>query len=197
LILILELCKFLFELPSIIDRTEFWNLLKYITDKAKAINSTSIINWLKNKEGDNSWVLEYVSRATSEMAWEDWYSTSNTTNIAESVHAHSQRDGTRLTLVAAIQCGRQLDKRFLEGEHIGQSFGIISKYGNNSVTGRATKNLARAKAAAKKKQKQDPKLQQQQDVLNRAQDLIHQGLSLDIMELFLKTERQKQITSDS
>jgi hypothetical protein len=84
-----------------------------------------------NKEGDNSWILECVSRATSEMAQEDWYSTRNTTNIAESAHAHSQRDGTRLTPVTAIQRGRQLDKPFLEGEYIGQSFDILSKYGNN------------------------------------------------------------------
>jgi hypothetical protein len=137
-----------------------------------------------------------VSRATSEMAWDDWYSTSNTTNIAESAHAHSQRDGTHLTLVSAIQRGKQLDKRFLAGEHAAQSFGVPSKYGNHSVTGRASKNLARAKTATKKQQQQDPKLQQQQDVLSRAQDLIHQGLSLDVVELFLKTERQKQIASD-
>jgi hypothetical protein len=83
--------------------------------------------------------LECVSRATSEMAWDDWYSTSNTTNIAESALAHSQRDGTRLTLVSAIQCGKQLDQRFLEGEHAAQSFGVTSKYGNHSVTGRASK----------------------------------------------------------
>jgi hypothetical protein len=58
--------------------------------KARTINSTLIINWLKDKEGDNSWVLEYVSRATSEMAWDNWHSISNTTKVAESAHAYSQ-----------------------------------------------------------------------------------------------------------
>jgi hypothetical protein len=184
-------------LPSILTRHDFWNTLQYVKDKAIEINSTSIINWLKNKEGDNSWVLECVCAATSEMSRRDWYSTSHTTNIAESAHAHSQRDGTRLTLVSAIQRGKQLDKRFLEGEHAAQSFGITSKYGNHSVTGRASKNLARSKKAAKKRQQQDPKLQQQAEILSRAQDLVQDGISLDVVELFLKTEREKQIASAS
>ena len=31
------------------------------------------------------------------MAWGDYYSTTHTRNIAESAHAHLERDGTRLT----------------------------------------------------------------------------------------------------
>lgn len=73
----------------------------------------------------------------------------------------------------------------------------MSKYGNHSVTGRASKFLARAKTAAKKRQQQDPKLQQQEDILSRAQDLIQAGVSLNVVELFLKTEREKQIASAS
>jgi hypothetical protein len=110
---------------------------------ATQINDESVLNWLKNKEGDNSWVLKCVSRATSEMAWGDWYSTSHSTNIAESAHAHLQRDGTRSTLVAAVEGGRRLDKRFLEGEHAAQTMGVFSKYGNNSITGWTAKKMKR------------------------------------------------------
>lgn len=174
------------------EREQFWSLLGHVKEKAIEINDEPLINWLKNKEGDNSWVLECVCRATSKMAWGDWYSTSHTTNIAESAHAHSQRDGTRLTLVSAVQRGRLLDRRFLEGENAAQTMGVISKYGNQSITGRATKNLKRTKKAAKKKAKGDAAAQQQEAILARAQDLIHEGVSMDVVELYLKTEKQKQ-----
>ena len=115
--------------------------------------------------------MECVCRATSKMAWGDWYSTSHTTNIAESAHEHSQRDGTRLTLVSAVQRGRLLDRRFLEGGNAAQTMGVISKYGNQSIAGRATKNLKRTKKAAKKKAKGNAAAQQQEAILARAQDL--------------------------
>jgi hypothetical protein len=174
------------------EREQFWSLLDHVKEKATQMKDESVLNWLKNKEGDNSWVLKCVSRATSKMAWGDWYSTSYTTNIAESAHAHSQRDGTRLTLVSAVQRGRLLDQRFLEGENAAQTVGVISKYGNQSITGRTAKNLKRTKKAVKKAAKGDAGAQQQEAILARAQDLIYEGVLIDVVELFLKTEKQKQ-----
>jgi hypothetical protein len=194
--LILELCNLLYDLPSMVDRNDFWSLLKHVKDQATKGNNVHLLNWLKNKEGDNSWILECLSRATSEMSPADWYSTSHTTNIAESAHAYSQRSGTRLNLVSAVLRGKQLDHLFLEGE-AAQRQGIGSRYGNNSVTGRATKNLQRRQKVVKKKLKNDPIMQQQEAILARAQELIHEGMSMDVVELFLKTEKEKQMAKDS
>jgi hypothetical protein len=182
-------------LSSILSEDQFWNVLKHVKEYATEIDDQNVLNWLRNKEGDNSWIVKCVSRATSKMDWSDWYSTSFDTNIAESAHAHSQRDGTRLTLVSAVQRGKLLDERFLEGEHAAKTGGIISKYGNQGITGRTAKNLKRTKKAAIKKSNRDPVVQQQEMILERAQSLIHDGVSLDVVELFLKTERQRQ-TSD-
>jgi len=44
----------------------------------------------------------------------------------------------------------------------------------------------------KKAAKGDAGAQRQEAILARAQDLIHEGVSMDVVELFLKTEKQKQ-----
>ena len=85
----------------------------------------------------------YVSRATTEMSHSDWYSINSSTNIVESAHAQSQREGKHLTLVSTIQIGQRLDLRQFELERATHSFGITSRYGNNSMIGRAKKNSIR------------------------------------------------------
>ena len=83
-----------------------------------------------------------------------WMDTSFTTNIAESAHAQSQRDGTKLTLVAAIQRAAQLDSRFFETRAATRNMGVPVRYGDRSVSGLAKRNINRAaKANEKRKDK--------------------------------------------
>ena len=53
-----------------------------------------------------------------------WYSTSVDTNIAESVHAQSQRDGVKLTLVIAVKKSERLDSLMFSLEQAAMSGGI-------------------------------------------------------------------------
>jgi hypothetical protein len=174
------------------EEDEFWQVVEYVKEKATQLKDESVLNWLKNKEGDNSWMLKCVSRATSKMNWDDWYSTSRDTNIAESAHAHSHRDGINLTLVAAVETGKKLDERSLHNERAAQTMGIISKYGNQSVTGRTAKSIKRAKKSASKKAKNDPAAQQQENILGFANNLVYEGVPPNVVGQFLTTETQKQ-----
>src|ERR1700734_3313412 len=110
------------------DETQFWSLLDHVRQEAEKVDDTSILNWLRNKSGENSWVLECLSLATSKMNRQDWFTTSANTNVAEAAHALSQAHGTRLTLVSAVQIGRQIDARFAENESIAKTKGISKSY---------------------------------------------------------------------
>jgi hypothetical protein len=85
------------------------------------------------------------------MNLKDWQTTSFTTNIAGSAHAHSQRDGIRLSLLAAIQRGRKFDLQFLRLEHAAFKFGVNPRYGNISFAGRKKKAVVRQKAKSARK----------------------------------------------
>lgn len=173
------------------DKDTFWNLLRYIETEAKKIDDKSILDWLKSKEGINSWSLECLSWATTEMSREDWYSTSFTTNVAESAHAYAQREGTRLSLVSAVQKAKLLDQRFLEAEIAATQRGIYSRYGNNTTIGRTVANIKRNKKSVEARKRLDPKTQIMTETIEKAQDLIRQGVSSEVVELFLKTESKK------
>ena len=118
---------------------------------AQQNNYRGILDWLTHKEGKNEWILKCVSIATTKMNRDDWFTTSTSTNLAESAHALSQRDGTRLTLVNAIQMGKKIDHRFLESRHVAENMGIMSRWGNRTITGRTQDNLKRSKKATAKK----------------------------------------------
>ena len=173
------------------NEEQFWSILQYVEEEAKKLKDESVLDWLQNKKGENLWILKCLNRATTKMNHEDWYSTSFSTNIAESAHALSQRDGTKLSLVSAVQRAKQLDERFLEGEKASRTMGVFSKYGNNSLTGRSTKNLKRSAKKAKKRAGLDPKLQQQEAILERASGLIREGIALNVVEFYLNSEQEK------
>jgi hypothetical protein len=148
---------------------------------------------MKDKSGKRDWVLRCVSAATSLMDRDDWYGTSMSTNIAESAHALSQRDGIHLSLVAAIQAGKKIDDRFLEVKAAAVNTGIMSRSGNQSGAGRAERNLKRSqKAAEKRKGKSTVKEVNKEDesdamkTLRMAQDLIKEGVPAATIDAFLK-----------
>lgn len=122
-------------MPDIQLEQHFNEELDLVRAEAVKTKNQPILNWLRNKEGKNAWVIKCVSPATSKMKREDWYSTSHNTNIAESAHVVSQKDGTRLTLLSAIQVGKTLDMRSFDGQNIAQNMGVFSRHGNLSLTG--------------------------------------------------------------
>lgn len=125
----------------------------------------------------------------SKMNRDDWNDTSDTTNLAESAHALSQREGTRLTLVAAIERAKLVDKRFLEGKHAAENMGIMSRHGNQTLTGRTQKNLKRSKKATAKKNKtkKDPTV----EAFEMAQNLIAQGIHPETVNDHLKRQLER------
>jgi hypothetical protein len=143
-----------------------------------------LLDWLDHKRA-NRWILTCSSRATTGMSHSDWYSTNSNTNIAESAHAQSQREGKNLTLVSAIQTGQKLDLRQFELERAAHSFGIASKYGNNSMTGRATKNSIRqAKRQVQMKEK-DKNTDKWDWVLKKAEKMKKQGITQKVIDDFV------------
>ena len=115
--------------------------LEDIKQIAEKTQNTLILNWLRNKSGTNSWVLRCINWTKTKMNRDDWFSTSFTTNIAESAHAVSQRYGVRLTLVAAIQHGQKIDLKAAGTLQLATTWGVYLKYGNNSLTGRTATNI--------------------------------------------------------
>jgi hypothetical protein len=132
-----------------------------------------------------------LSPATTRMSKGDWYTTSNNTNVAESAHAYSQRDGTRLTLVSAVLKGKKLDSIHFDRTAAIVTMGVRSHYGDSSSTGRAGKNAIHAKAAANKKAKQNVELKQKLDVFAKAQELVQSGVDMKVVNMFLEMEVAK------
>ena len=125
------------------------------------------------------------------MNHSDWYSTSVDTNIAESSHAQSQLSGVKLTLVTAVQKGKEKDSRFFNLESAVISHGISAKYGNISLSGRTKQSLARNQARQRKKQvsKQKEGTEDTAAVLARANELIQRGVNASAVEQFLASQK--------
>jgi hypothetical protein len=174
------------EIPGIYVKDHFYNLLSSIRKRAKEDKIEPLLNWLEHKD-KNPWVLHCLCPATSGMSKEDWFSTSMNTNIAEAQHYQAQREGTRMTLVSAIQKGLAVDKRFFEAKAAVRSVGVSVKYGNKSMTGRAKENITRKKASAKKKDKGKEKEVQQfdEDALLVCNDLAEIGADPELMNRYL------------
>ena len=173
------------------EKETYWNILQYVKSEAAKIKDTYILDWLKSKEGMNRWSLECLSWATTEMKRDDWFSTSFSMNIAESAHAYSQREGTRLSLVSTVQKARLLDQRYFEAKVAANQSGIHNRYGSNTTMKRTSQNLKRNKKASESRKKLDPRTQAKKDTIEKAQELIRMGVSAEVVEVFLKTETKK------
>jgi len=128
----------------------FTNALAEVRHIASGLGNRYLTNWLEHKE-KNPWIFQCLSKATTMMNASYWMDTSFTTNVAESAHAQSQRDGTKLTLVAAIQRAAKLDGRFFEARTAARNMGVSVRYGDHSVSGLAKKNINRARKANEKR----------------------------------------------
>ena len=108
MILTSGLCDRLRMLMNLTDESVFHEILATLRNEAEAAN---LINWLRHKDR-NPWILQCLSLATTGMSRKDLQTTRFNTNPAESAHAYSQRDGIKLSLLAAVQRGKRIDERF-------------------------------------------------------------------------------------
>jgi hypothetical protein len=161
--------------------------LRKARNVAETEDNKKLLDWLDHKR-TNRWILTCVCPATTKMSREDWFNTSSSTNIAESAHAHSQRDGIKLTLISAVNKGKRLDSHFFALEKAAVSFGISAKYGNQSMTGRAKQNLVRNNVR-KQKQKQKEKTQMEtEETMRMASEMTMAGISHKVIEQFLASK---------
>ena len=160
-----DICQRLRELPDYIRFEHFENAVKEIQSIAIRGQIQPLLNWLNHKE-QNPWLFQCLSRATTKMNYEDWSKTSFSSNLAESAHAQSQRDGKQLTLVAAIQKAQHLDNRFFISREAVRTKGVSVRYGDNSMSGLVKKNMNRSKKTAdKRRQKTQDKPQEFENTL--------------------------------
>lgn len=170
--ILLELCNDLRVLPEVLSEGDFDFCFNDVRAKAEARDIKQLLNWFKHKDS-NPWILSGISLAKTKMSRADWFSTSFTTNIAESAHANSQREGVRLTIVSAITEGERLDSRFFQAELAMGTMGVGLRYGNTSMTGRTTQNVGRRKSKAQqKKDREEGKIDQ--DLLTVARELARE-----------------------
>src|SRR5436309_2288719 len=150
-LLTVEICDDLCLIPHVTLQDHVDNILASTYEFAEKTNNKKLQDWLNHKKV-NPWILTCVTIALSSMNRQDWYSTSVDTNIAESAHAQSQRLGVKLTLVTAVQKGKEKDSRFFDLEQAIASHGISAKYGNMSLSGRTKQSLIRNQARQRRRQ---------------------------------------------
>jgi hypothetical protein len=172
-------------------KDHYLNILNTVRKEAENRRLTPIINWLDHKDR-NPWVLNCVSMATTEMDREDWLSTNKNTNHAESAHAQSQREGIKLSLLSAVEKGMRLDNRQFEAAQAAQSSGISVRYGNNSMSGRVMKKVARKKAVVRKAKSKENSVANGSRLLV-AQDLLRQGIRKELVEAVLRGDLSDDI----
>ena len=63
----------------------------------------------------------------------------------------AQREGKKLSLLAAVLKGKNVDLHFLQLQRATCGFGVTAHYGNTFMTGRKMLALSRQKAKARKK----------------------------------------------
>jgi len=139
-------------LMNLTNESVFQETLATVRTEAEAENLKPLINWLDHKER-NPWILQCLSLAMTGMSRKDWQTTRFNINPAESApgHAYSQRDGIKLSLLAAVQRGKRIDEQFFQLEFGAYRFGINPRYGNTIFSGRKKLSATRKKAKVAKK----------------------------------------------
>jgi hypothetical protein len=143
------------EIPFLQTQESFVDALERVRAYASLPEAPKgLSTWLKHKE-DNPWIFLCVCAGLTWMPRIIWSNTSFTTNPAESAHALSQRYGTRLTLVGAVQQSKKIDEQSFVVQRNMRDSGIARGYANRSVSGREKKNMARREARAKKRKERE------------------------------------------
>jgi hypothetical protein len=149
-------------IPNTLTQDHFYEIMATVRKRADELDLPILSNWLNHKD-KNPWILQGLSIAitginnkkqffTIGVNREDWKETSFTTNIAESAHAQSQREGKHLTLLTALKKSIVFDRRFFHAQ-AATRVGISARYGNNSITGRERQKIKRSSNTQAKKNK--------------------------------------------
>jgi hypothetical protein len=142
-------------IPSLLTTASFESVFRKLSEKATdlaASGNRDLLNWLRHKT-INPWIFQGLCFPLSNFSHEDWFTTSFTTNIAEAAHRRSQRLGVGMSLVGVILKSEECDQEFFKVRDNITKYGVSVRYGNQSLTGKTTKNLARRKGRSKKAQK--------------------------------------------
>jgi len=172
-------------------KQHFLNTIFAVRQVAEKENIQPLLNWLDHKDA-NPWILTCLLCATTEMEADDWKTTSMNTNIAESAHALAQRHGMRLTLVSAIEKGRDIDAEFFGREKAALNFGVHRRQGNMTITGRAKRSMKRPVKAKKKKQEEmNETIKIVEEKLTVLESLVKLGMNPEIADAYLKEQLSK------
>jgi hypothetical protein len=187
--LTIEICTTLRMIPELVISEHVDNVIAKARAFAESTNNETLRNWIKHKDA-NPWVLTCLTLALSQMSRSDWFSTSVDTNIAESAHAQSQRDGVKLTLVTAVKKGERKDSLIFGLEEAALSGGIAAKYGNRSISGRTRQNLTRAQARQRKRQEKGKDQSESTETMRFATEMVQRGIAPSAVEGFLLSQRK-------
>jgi hypothetical protein len=83
-----------------------------------------------------------------------------------------------------------LDKRLWQIASTVQEMGIQDKYGNNSASGKAFKNLIRSESTKIKKDAKNPELQAQKKVQDKAAEMIRKGTPHEVVAKYIGVETE-------
>jgi len=101
-------------------------------------------DWLADKETGTPFAIPALYQPASKIPLDYWTAGRNTTNVGEGCHSNINRDGTRLSLLAAVQRSYQADSRQGSGRVVRKKFEIAPRYQRASPSKRALMSVRRA-----------------------------------------------------
>jgi len=78
------------------------------------MNLCTLLDWLKDKEKSTPFAIPALYQPESKITLDIWNAAPSASNGNEQAHGNINRDGTKLTLLAGIQRGKQYDARVLK-----------------------------------------------------------------------------------
>ncbi|KAF8479881.1 hypothetical protein JB92DRAFT_2767137, partial [Gautieria morchelliformis] len=80
--------------------------------------------WLEDKTVSSPFVIPAIYQPASKIPLAIWQASPSTSNGNEQAHRNVNRDGTHLTLLAAIMCGLQYDEHAVAALQLMDTVGI-------------------------------------------------------------------------
>ncbi|KAF8587795.1 hypothetical protein K439DRAFT_1630415 [Ramaria rubella] len=107
--------------------------------------------WMNDKEISSPFVIPAIYQPASKVPLEIWQSVPSTSNGNEQAHRNINRDGTGLTLLAAIMRGLQYDVRAVRSVGLMREAGIHQRDQEPSYFRRAECSVLRSMCVQKRK----------------------------------------------
>ncbi|KIJ43707.1 hypothetical protein M422DRAFT_252951 [Sphaerobolus stellatus SS14] len=129
------------------------------------------IDWLKDKESADGWALAAIYHPKSKIPLHIWKAAPSTSNGNEQAHRNVNRDGMKLSLLAATMFGEGVDFRQLNGIDILLKHGIHNRDQVQSHFRQAARALIRSAAVQKRTiEGHDSELQNSYSELSKLQN---------------------------